>query len=447
MCAAFLTSDMSDRVVRGYPPVCRNLFVCILLCSASVVADSSAEFYGKKIREIRISGLRHTKEAIVRAQLASTVGEPFRADSIERDTARLDRLGIFSSIRIAPETFEDGVLLGVELEETLWLLPYPSFNLTDENGLSYGAGVKAISVLGSGTNLSTSARFGGLTDVEVLLRSPSLARKHVWYGTDYYYRDRPNTLDSFQENANEFDGRVGLQPREDLRVGGRFSLMTMSSDVSGITLSSSGRDTIPAVGLLVEHDTRDLRSNPHRGWWNSADVTKSGGFLGGSADFVTSNLDVRRYQPVAERHTVFVSSLVTLQAGPVGEGIPVYRDFHIGGTNTIRGWDLNARQGKNQFINTLEYRYEVLKPKRMRIGGVGFYAGVHIAAFADLGTAWSENADFTRNFIGGGGFGVRLVVPFIDMVRIDFGFGQGNAGLVRHFGIREKAYYQRLRVR
>jgi outer membrane translocation and assembly module TamA len=49
--------------------------------------------------------------------------------------------------------------------------------------------------------------------------------------------------------------------------------------------------------------------------------------------------------------------------------------------------------------------------------------------------------------IGGGGFGVRFVVPFGQLVRLDFGFGQSGKGLLPHLGIREKAYYHRLRVR
>jgi len=49
--------------------------------------------------------------------------------------------------------------------------------------------------------------------------------------------------------------------------------------------------------------------------------------------------------------------------------------------------------------------------------------------------------------IGGSGFGIYLIVPYVDMIRIDFGFGQSGAGMLTHFGIREKAQYSRERVR
>ena len=140
-------------------------------------------------------------------------------------------------------------------------------------------------------------------------------------------------------------------------------------------------------------------------------------------------------------------SFATLQSGVVGRDVPLYRNYHIGGGNSLRGWKPDARQGNNQFLNTLEYRYELIPPRSFRVSRFGFYLGVQLAAFGDLGTAWDQGADFSRNMIGGGGFGIRLLMPVVDMIRIDFGFGQSGRGILSHFGLREKADYSRLRVR
>jgi len=59
---------------------------------------------------------------------------------------------------------------------------------------------------------------------------------------------------------------------------------------------------------------------------------------------------------------------------------------------------------------------------------VGFYVGLQLAAFADLSTAWDRGADFTRNMIGGAGFGIRLIIPILDMIRLDFAFEAIRAG-------------------
>jgi outer membrane protein insertion porin family len=176
-------------------------------------------------------------------------------------------------------------------------------------------------------------------------------------------------------------------------------------------------------------------------------LAQNGGWIGGPADYVTGELDIRRYQPLAYRHVLAFFSYATLQSGVVGQDVPIYENFHIGGTNSLRGWQSNARQGNNQFLNTVEYRYEAMSPRSFRVHGFGFYIGIQLAAFADLSTAWDRGSEFTRNMIGGAGFGIRLIIPILDMIRIDFAFGQSGQGIRSHFGLGEKADYEHFRVR
>jgi outer membrane protein assembly factor BamA len=178
-----------------------------------------------------------------------------------------------------------------------------------------------------------------------------------------------------------------------------------------------------------------------RGWWNEVDVSKSGG----DADFWTFNFDVRRFQPLAHRHTLAFFSLTTLQTGAVGMEISADLGFQLGGTNSIRGWGLDSTRGKNQFINTIEYRYDLMVPRPLSVFGISFYLGLQLALFGDLGIAW-EDSQGTR-WLDGYGFGLRILVPFVDMIRLDFAFGEPGQGLRSQIGLQEKAVKQRRRVR
>jgi outer membrane protein assembly factor BamA len=141
-------------------------------------------------------------------------------------------------------------------------------------------------------------------------------------------------------------------------------------------------------------------------------------------------------------------SLATLQTGRVGVDIPVHQDFHIGGTNTIRGWGLDSRNGKHQFLNTVEYRYALLQPRPLSISNFNIHFGIQLAAFGDLGLAWNEGNEFKLDdFIDGYGFGIRFIVPFVNMIRLDFAFGEPGEGMRFHIAIFEKAVMQRARVR
>lgn len=101
-------------------------------------------------------------------------------------------------------------------------------------------------------------------------------------------------------------------------------------------------------------------------------------------------------------------------------------------------------RGKNQFISTLEYRYTAVPTRSFRVFGRNLYGGLALAAFTDLGSAWTHPDGFSDGLIGGGGVGLRLYIPYVSMIRIDLSVGSGVHG---GFGIGEKAIAQRNRVR
>ena len=164
----------------------------------------------------------------------------------------------------------------------------------------------------------------------------------------------------------------------------------------------------------------------------------------GSGKYATVDVDVRRYTPVARRQTIVTTALLTMQSGVDGVDLPTYSDFALGGENTIRGRAFGTKRGKNQFIGTVEYRYTVLPTRTFRVAGLNLYAGLALAGFADIGSAWNDPDAFSDGVIGGGGIGLRLYIPYINMIRLDLSFGDGVHG---GLGINEKAVAQRNRVR
>ena len=64
-----------------------------------------------------------------------------------------------------------------------------------------------------------------------------------------------------------------------------------------------------------------------------------------------------------------------------------------------------------------------------------------------MATAWYASEEFDDNFIGGFGFGLRFLVPFVNQFRFDFAFGESGTSLKVHIGAFTKAVAQRLRVR
>jgi len=65
-----------------------------------------------------------------------------------------------------------------------------------------------------------------------------------------------------------------------------------------------------------------------------------------------------------------------------------------------------------------------------------------------VGIAWNDADELSMSrLVDGYGVGLRFLLPFVDIVRLDFAFGQPDTNLQRHVGVLEKAAMQRRRVR
>lgn len=404
------------------------------------------DLYGNVVKEIRVIGARHTKSHIITRELASQVGQAYLQENAAKDLQRLNRLPFLNSVSIQPINEDDAVVLLIVVVEAFPYLPTVAIELSDENGVSAGPGFKSVNLFGNGIAFSGSARFGGATNISASLDNPWFAGDHLSYRFEVFRRDRANKIDGYKEEAYELNLLLGSYLGENGRLGTRFSYMSLVSDTVGITLSDDNHDNLLTLGLSIGLDTRDNYVAPRRGWWTELEVSKTG--LGaGNGDFWSLLIDVRKYIPVGQRHLLSLFSLTTLTTGKVGREIPVYLDYHVGGTNSVRGWELDARSGKNQILGTTEWSYSLGDLGLRRLissSNVDF----RIAVFGDLGIAWNDPSEFSRDqFIGGAGVGMRMLSPLLKVVRLDFALGETGAEFSFHVGYPAKPDAQRLRVR
>lgn len=428
------------------------LFFSLYLINIHLYAQEDSEsLHGKIIKAIKIEGLKRTKEYIVTRELISKVGEPLLQENLDKEYSRLELLDIFIDIKIESTLEEDKVVLSYKFVETWHFLPSISIQINDENGISAGAGLKIPNLFGR--DIFASGRFllGGAKTLELWLENPWVTGNYLSYKLEYFRRERDNLISDFYETANEFYLRIGSHLGEYGRIGGSLESVNIRSDIEGVTLSPDNLDRVTRLGFYLGYDSRDAFSDIRRGWWNEIAITREMRIFKNASDFYQVDLDIRRYQPIplGDRHTLALFSLLTLRTGEVGEEVAPWQRFGMGGTNTVRGWEFAARRGKNQFINTIEYRITLLEPRLLTLPfNIRYRGGLHIAFFSDWGIAWDEADQFkSHNFIAGFGMGVRLLIPIVGMARIDVGWGQKGQGIFLHLGSFEKPVMSRKRVR
>ena len=421
--------------------------VWLLFLHGRAAAQSGPdELYGRIVEEIRLPELKWTKPHVILRELASRVGEVYTQEDAELDLERLDRLDLFATFDIRAIPSGDHVILQLEGEEEHPRVIFPAITSTAENGVAAGAGFRTINLAGRGITTGFNARFGGQTAVGVDFEDPWVRGLGNHFGVRVAggWVQRRNEVQDFEESSFRIAVRPSVWIGDSGRAGARLLYQSLKSDDPSKTVSPDGRDSLPSLAGYLALDTRDVLSNPSRGWQNEVEVVKAFG----DADYWTFSFDVRRYMPLEDKHTLFASSLTQLRTGTVGVEIPSYQVYTFGGINSVRGWDFDQRRGKNQFLNTLEYRYDWVPMRVLDIKGVRFRVGVEAMAFGDLGVLWNEGNQFAlNNFIGGYGGGLRLLLAGVGALRLELGWGQSGAKVIVGFGVFEKADMQRARVR
>lgn len=432
--------------------------VLLLLASLTLLRTGSASAQGadstlpagRTIASIQIEGARFTREFVIRRELASRVGQPYEPKLVAADLQRLDNLDIFSSLRVDVQSQPDHTVhLVLRVRELPPIVPYITYDVNDQDGWSFGPAIKAVNFLGRDVFFAGFALFGGRDSFLIDLSQPWWQGNHLSFDLDVSHDVRENDLDGFTETVTQVTPRLGTWIGTYGRASMVASYMRVRANRPSALLSDGGEDELFRLGASIGYDSRDVWGDPHRGWLNELEIWKTGGVLPGDGDFWTVHADVRRFHPVGEQ-TLVLAGLASLQPGRMGEQIPIYMDYHLGGANSLRGYSVNELGtelfGAHQLLTTIEYRLPLMDPREIMLFGIAGDIGLGGTLFADGGLAWTQQSQLDLNRARFGvGAGIRILVPAVDMTRIEVGYGED--GWRVYFATFSKMRAQRFRLR
>ena len=158
------------------------------------------------------------------------------------------------------------------------------------------------------------------------------------------------------------------------------------------------------LALVFAFDTRDHRAtslqNFHvlfsasertrRGWRGQFAAEMTGQYLGGDYDFNFYRFEIARYTPLSGPHQLNVRIAGDFSDAP----LPRQRLLHLGGGNTLRGYDFNKFAGDSRFLLNLEYRVinEIINTN------AGDIFGWTLSCFLDTGSIWQHGDAPFDNF-------------------------------------------------
>ena len=407
-----------------------NLLFSVSPTSAQPSVDSC--LVGRKIIAVHVQGNEKTRTAVILREMKQRPGDRLDLDRLEEDRKRIQNLNLFNRVIILAEPEGEGVRLRIIVTEQWYIFPYPILFINDRDWskLSYGAGLTHVNFRGRAEILSFLFWLRYNPSVRLDYANPWLGGKRNLSTQVSFYYQKIRSKHFEEENVDEnhlgvqwtVGKRFGYHTFVNLTLG--YKEITLSPPVPGETLSPSGRDRLPLLGLFFCWDHRDLKAYPHSGWLVRLDAKKTG-FPSLPADYLRYGFDIRKYFPLGPRWTLACRTATDLSAGT----IPVYDRVFLGYGERIRGHFFEKFEGENRALASMALRFTVLPIRYFdlydypEVSDLKF--GISFGLFADTGLTWfQEEKVKTSSLQSGYGFGLHLHLPYIDLLRLELAFDE-----------------------
>jgi outer membrane protein insertion porin family len=402
------------------------------------------------INEINIIGNTKTNEKVIRREFKLQPGDIFNSGRLERSIRDITILNYFSNAIpnvLLIENDNKKVNLEVKVEEKSTDMANMSAGYSQRDGFigSLGLAFNNFSIThpftsGDGQRLSLDWQFG------LIYRSVSLSFTEPWlFNTP--------TLGGFSIYNTRTGGGYWPWDRRDIggsvHIGRRFFwpdnyfrgdwiVRYSKSTISNISdaeltlyMGGSGFNNVRQLSItqIISRDSRDQAEFPTRGSVHSLSMQLSGGPLGGDSDYLKSILSMEWFVPMPLGFVLYSENMYGVLEKIRRNTAVLYGEyFYLGGSGlsyaeSLRGYDdgqvgpvtssSSPIGGRALAKNTLELRFPIAPNPTI----FGLF-------FAEAGNAW-ENVWETDPFKlrRSAGVGVRLFMPMVGIIGIDFGYG------------------------
>ena len=403
------------------------------------------------VQKIEIRGNLKTKDKVLRRELAIAPGDVMDMVRVKISQQRLEGLQFFEKVDIRPEPTDPPIAGRKNV----------AINVTEQNtgNFTIGAGFSSVDALvgyaevsqsnfdlfhppyftGGGQKIRLRVQMGTQRqDYELSFIEPWFLNRKLSLGVDLY-RHQLN----FESPGNLFDEtRTGAKVSLTRALGSDFLIGSVHYAVEdvGITLSpgatnaytppggippsivkESGDHLYQRIGGSLAYDTRNSTMLPNHGQRS----VLSGEFSAGDTSFYKVELTSSWFFPgLFKGHVLELGGRYGIADGISGGDVPFYDRYYLGGLYSMRGYkfrNVAPREGgfdepvggDSYWFGTVEYSVPIFE----KDGGVG----LRFALFYDIGAVDASPYSFTSGYSDNWGLGMRLNIPHLGPLRLDYG--------------------------
>ena len=405
---------------------------------------------GRKVyvRRIDIEGNQRTRDEVIRREFRQVESGWYAADKIERSKERLKRTQFFSDTNIetpaVPGT-TDQVDLKVKVTERNTGSVMFGAGLSSQEGVIGSFNVTQANFLGTGDRVSAQINTGRINRTYALsMTQPFFTPEGVALSYDLYRRDSNASKITFatydtssigagfrfsvpftEKNAFSYGLTYDNTEVENLSSQSPIRYINYCNSVKGVSNASgcSMSSLIASVGWV--EDGRDDILFP-----------KKGGLRRVGAEVATPGLDVQMYKltfqeslykQITNDLTLMVNGQIGYANSYGGKEFPFYKNFYLGGVNSLRGYRLSSvgpvcRAGDTSCGTASQTRDMFLGGTKQLLGNIELFMPVpflknnnqfRLSAFIDAGNVYEESESIRLSSLRySAGLGVMWISPF-----------------------------------
>jgi outer membrane protein insertion porin family len=363
------------------------------IVDVTVRVQEGAQYF---INRITFNGNTHTRDDVIRREMALYEAGVFNTEALKYSLRRLNQLGYFKPLEgeaIAVEKApgqDNKVDVEVTLEEQ------------NRNQVSFGAGASQYegffgnasyttsNFLGRGESVTFSAQKGSRSGLyQIAFTEPYLFGKPITAGFNVFsrkldYQFYSNQVD-YSEVRTGFGTTGGWSFRRFTRLlvsygyelvdtAASNALETSFNNSGTVPFLEEGRYTQSSITPSIIYNTVDNPYAPRNGMRLSASYQNAGGILGGTTHFIRPEFEAIVYRPITGRTAIGVRAQAGWITNYSSRPLPYYLRIFMGGDTQIRGTELRSVGPKNAENTPLggtkfvlfnaEYYYDILPQVR-----------------------------------------------------------------------------------
>jgi len=419
------------------------------------------------VEQISIRGNIKTKDKVIRRELAIAPGEVFDMVRIKISQQRLEGLDYFEKVEMEPEPMDPPVPgrknLNVDVQEK------------DTGKFTLGAGFSSVDALvgfaeisqgnfdlfhppyftGGGQKLRLFVQLGTQRqDYELSFIEPWFMNRKLSLGVDFYRHQ----LD-FESPNNIYDetrtgARVSLTRAlgSDFLIGSvSYTLEDVGIDLNGgwhgwqpaafpnpplppnvpeAILEQTGDHMYQRFGASLAYDTRNSSKLPNHGQRTELDPEFS---VGDTTYYKLEGKTAWFFPGFFKGHVLEADGRGGVAEGLTGGDVPFYDRYYLGGLYSLRGFKFRNVAPRDPNYGSIQYPQIPNEP----IGGDSYWfssleysipilekdngPSVRVALFYDAGVVGADPYSFSGNFDDDYGLGLRLDIPHLGPLRLDYG--------------------------